>query len=109
MPFCCQSLPHRPSPITQRDKQTIKFGDHTQLLQTIPGIDQMGAAMLLVEISADMDSFGSAEKLASWVGICPGTTRVRASARAAKPAKAMPRSDDCYANSPKRPAEVVAP
>ena len=43
-----------------------------RLLQTIPGIDQMGAAMLLVEISADMDSFGSAEKLASWVGICPG-------------------------------------
>ncbi len=42
------------------------------LLQTIPGIDQMGAAMLLVEISADMSSFGSAEKLASWVGICPG-------------------------------------
>jgi len=42
------------------------------LLQTIPGIDQMGAAMLLVEISADMDSFGSAERLASWVGICPG-------------------------------------
>lgn len=43
-----------------------------RLLQTIPGIDQMGAAMLLVEISADMGSFGSAEKLASWVGICPG-------------------------------------
>jgi transposase len=42
------------------------------LLQTIPGIDLMGAAMLLVEISAEMDSFGSAEKLASWVGICPG-------------------------------------
>jgi transposase len=43
-----------------------------RLLQTIPGIDQMGAAMLLVEISAEMDSFGSAERLASWVGICPG-------------------------------------
>lgn len=43
-----------------------------KLLQTIPGIDQMGAAMLLVEISTDMNSFGSAEKLASWVGICPG-------------------------------------
>ena len=42
------------------------------LLQTIPGIDVMGAAMLLVEISADMDNFGSAERLASWVGICPG-------------------------------------
>jgi transposase len=42
------------------------------LLQTIPGIDIMGAAMLLVEIGTDMNSFGSAEKLASWVGICPG-------------------------------------
>lgn len=42
------------------------------VLQTIAGIDIMGAAMLLVEISADMHSFGSAERLASWVGICPG-------------------------------------
>lgn len=41
------------------------------LLQTMPGIDQIGAAMLLVEIGADMDAFGSAERLASWVGICP--------------------------------------
>jgi transposase len=42
------------------------------LLQTVPGIDRMGAAMLLVEIGTDMDSFGSAERLASWAGICPG-------------------------------------
>ncbi len=42
------------------------------LLQTIPGIDISGAAMLLVEIGADMGVFGSAERLASWVGICPG-------------------------------------
>jgi transposase len=42
------------------------------LLQTIPGIDLMGAAMLLVEVGTDMSSFGRAEKLASWVGICPG-------------------------------------
>jgi len=45
---------------------------HLILLQTIPGIDLMGAAMLLVEIGTDMASFGCAEKLASWVGICPG-------------------------------------
>ena len=42
------------------------------VLQTIPGIDINGAAMLLVEIGADMGVFGSAERLASWVGICPG-------------------------------------
>ena len=43
-----------------------------QLLQTLPGIDLQGAAMLLVEIGADMNVFGSAQRLASWVGICPG-------------------------------------
>ena len=42
------------------------------LLQTLPGIDRIGAAMLLVEIGSDMSAFGSAERLASWVGICPG-------------------------------------
>jgi transposase len=42
------------------------------LLQTIPGIDLIGAAMLVVEIGSDMDVFGSAERLASWVGMCPG-------------------------------------
>ena len=43
-----------------------------RLLQTLPGIDLMGAAMLLVEIGSDMGVFGSAQRLASWVGMCPG-------------------------------------
>lgn len=42
------------------------------LLQTLPGVDLIGAAMLLVEIGTDMDAFGTADRLASWVGICPG-------------------------------------
>lgn len=42
------------------------------LLQTLPGVDLPGAAMLLVEIGTDMAVFGSADRLASWVGICPG-------------------------------------
>jgi transposase len=43
------------------------------LLQTIPGIDTIGAAMLLVEIGVDMEAFGNkVDRLASWVGICPG-------------------------------------
>jgi transposase len=46
--------------------------DVLALLQTIPGVDLMGAAMLLVEIGTDMAVFGNAERLASWVGICPG-------------------------------------
>lgn len=42
------------------------------LLQTIPGVDLIGAAMLLIEIGTDMEVFGSADRLASWVGVCPG-------------------------------------
>jgi transposase len=42
------------------------------LLQTLPGVDLIGAAMLLVEIGTDMEAFGSADRLASWVGVCPG-------------------------------------
>ena len=42
------------------------------MLQTLPGVDLIGAAMLLVEIGTDMNAFGSADRLASWVGICPG-------------------------------------
>jgi transposase len=55
------------------------------LLQTIPGVDLIGAAMLLVEIGTDMDVFGSADRLASWVGICPGNNE---SAGKRKPGKA---------------------
>ena len=43
-----------------------------EIMQTIPGLDINGAAMLLVEIGDDMDVFGSAEKLSSWAGVCPG-------------------------------------
>ena len=42
------------------------------LLQTIPGVDLIGAALLIVEIGTDMNAFGSPDRLASWVGICPG-------------------------------------
>ena len=42
------------------------------LLQTVPGVDRMGAAMLLVEIGTDMSAFGHADRLASWAGVCPG-------------------------------------
>lgn len=43
-----------------------------KLLQTIPGIDSISAAMLLAEIGTDMSSFKSKEHLSSWAGMCPG-------------------------------------
>jgi len=43
-----------------------------QLLDTIPGINQRLAEIILAEIGPDMRHFPSARHLASWVGICPG-------------------------------------
>jgi transposase len=43
-----------------------------QLLMTIPGIDQLAAAKLLVEIGVDMAAFGNAGRLCKWAGVCPG-------------------------------------
>lgn len=43
-----------------------------ELLLTVPGIDQLGAAKLLVEIGTEMNHFGSAGRLTAWCGLCPG-------------------------------------
>ena len=40
-------------------------------LKTIPGIDKLGAAMLLAEIGINMDCFIRPEHLSSWAGLCP--------------------------------------
>jgi len=43
-----------------------------KLLQTIPGIDEISAAMLLAEIGPDMKRFVNKDRLSSWAGMCPG-------------------------------------
>ena len=43
-----------------------------QLLQTIPGIDEIAAALILIEIGDDMGRFGCAERLACWAALSPG-------------------------------------
>lgn len=41
-------------------------------LDTIPGVGQRAAEILLAEIGTDMSRFPSAKHLASWAGMCPG-------------------------------------
>jgi transposase len=43
-----------------------------EILQTIPGVDQVAAMVLIIEIGIEMEKFGSAEQLSSWAGMCPG-------------------------------------
>lgn len=42
------------------------------LLQTIPGIDQIAAALIVIEIGDDMARFASPERLACWAALSPG-------------------------------------
>jgi transposase len=62
--------------IQEMDRQVFAamepYAQEWSLLQTIPGMDQISAAMLLIEIGVDMSRFGSRERLSSWAGMCPG-------------------------------------
>jgi transposase len=62
--------------IEQIDRQLYfamePYREQWQLLQTIPGINQISAAMLLAEIGTDMAKFGSRQRLCSWAAVCPG-------------------------------------
>jgi len=48
------------------------FGEALERLDTIPGIGQRMAEILVAEIGIDMSRFPSAAHLASWAGMCPG-------------------------------------
>ena len=41
-------------------------------LDSIPGISRRIAEVLIAEIGVDMTPFESAQRLASWAGMCPG-------------------------------------
>jgi transposase len=59
-------------------------------LQTIPGLDETGAALLLVEIGDDMSAFGTPERLASWAGVCPGNNESAGKKKTGKTRKGNP-------------------
>jgi transposase len=48
------------------------FAREIDHLDTIPGVNLRSAEVIISEIGVDMSRFGSAGRLASWTGICPG-------------------------------------
>ena len=63
------------------------FAQQVQLLDTIPGVDQRMAEALVAEIGVDMSRFGSAARLASWAGVCPGQHESAGKSRSGKTRK----------------------
>jgi transposase len=54
-------------------QQKLKpYAEQLALLQEIPGVDWILAAVIIAELGVDMKVFGSASQLASWAGVCPG-------------------------------------
>jgi transposase len=46
-----------------------------QLLQTVPGLQELSAAKILAETGPDMTQFPSEREISSWAGLCPGNNR----------------------------------
>jgi transposase len=51
---------------------TRPWADVIARLQTIPGVGQRTAEVIVAETGADMSRFPTAQHLASWAGLCPG-------------------------------------
>ena len=75
---CLRHLACLEEEIEELDAEIIRrmklpfFENAFRLLQTIPGIGQLSAATILAETGPDLAAFPTAEKIASWAGLCPG-------------------------------------
>jgi transposase len=57
------------------------------LLDTIPGVGETVAQIIVAEIGADMERFPTAHDLASWAGMCPGNNESAGKRKSGKTTK----------------------
>jgi transposase len=69
------------------EEQMRPFEEQIKRLDTIDGIDRVGAQSLLAELGPDMTSFPDAEHLASWAGMSPGNDESAGKRRSGKTTK----------------------
>jgi transposase len=70
------------------DRVIAPFQPQVALLDTIPGVDRRTAQALIAELGVDMARFGSAQRLASWAGMCPGQHESAGKQRSGRTARA---------------------
>jgi transposase len=73
-----------------RRMHTAPFQESLLLLQTIPGIGQLAAASILAETGTDLSTFPTAEKIASWAGLCPGNRESAGTRKGSQTTKGNP-------------------
>lgn len=87
------------------------FGAVYERLQTIPGVKQDVAAVILAEVGADGGAFATSEKLCSWAGICPGNNESGGKRKSGRTTKGNPYLRDMllqagWASSRKKNSEM---
>ena len=70
------------------DRRVAPFAPMLTALDTIPGIDRIGAISLVAETGGDMTRFPTAAHLCSWAGMCPGHDESAGKRRSGKTRKA---------------------
>lgn len=70
------------------DRRLGPFEPMLTALDTIPGIDRIGAISIVAETGGDMARFPSAAHLCSWAGMCPGHEESAGKRRRGKTRKA---------------------
>lgn len=63
------------------------YDNSWKILQTLPGIDKLSAAMLLAEFGIDMSHFKNQHHFSSWAGMSPGNNESAGKKKSAKTRK----------------------
>jgi transposase len=62
----------------------LPFAHAVTLLDSIPGVDERGAELLVAEWGTDMRRFGTASRLSAWSGVAPGNDESTGKQRSGK-------------------------
>ena len=66
---------------------SMPFTQAIALLDTIPGVNQRGAELLVAEWGTDMSRFGTTSRLLAWIGVAPGNDASAGKQRSGKTRK----------------------
>jgi transposase len=85
--FLDEQIARLDAEVTER---TRPFAAEIARLDTIPGVSQRVAEILVTEIGTALDRFPTAGHLASWAGMCPGNDESAGKRRSGKTRKGSP-------------------